>query len=88
LVAGWPFTLDHFKCQQKPLGRSDYSVAFTDEQWARLQGAFPSGVCDYSKPPVGQQPSIPWITFADGPGGRPLGDPPTSDGPPSLPPSP
>jgi hypothetical protein len=88
LVAGWPFTLDHFKCQQKPLGRSDYSVVFTDEQWARLQGAFPSGVCDYSKPPVGQQPSIPWITFADGPGGHPLGDPPTSDGPPSLPPSP
>jgi hypothetical protein len=78
LVAGWPFTLDHFKCQLKPLSRSGYAVAFTDAQWQRLQAAFPSGVCDYTKPPVGQQPSIPWITFADGPGGRPLGDPPTS----------
>ena len=24
LVAGWPFTLDHFKCQLKPLDRADY----------------------------------------------------------------
>ena len=60
----------------------------TDEQWQRLQGAFPDGVCDYSKQPVGQQASIPWVTFADGPGGRPLGDVPRSQGPPSLPPSP
>jgi len=87
LVAGWPFTLDHFKCQLKPLSRSDYSGTFTDDQWQRLEAAFPDGVCDYSKPPVGQQPSIPWITFADGPGGRPLGDAPRSQGPP-LPPSP
>jgi hypothetical protein len=88
LVAGWPFTLDHFKCQLKPLSRSDYSVAFTDEQWQRLEEAFPTGVCDYAKPPVGQQASLPWVTFADGPGGRPLGEPPVSDGPPSLPPKP
>jgi Tannase-like family of unknown function (DUF6351) len=84
LVTGWPFTLDHFKCQLKPLNRADYPVSFTDDQWQRLQQAFPTGVCDYSKPPVGQQPSIPWITFADGPGGRPLGDPPTSQGPPET----
>ena len=71
LVAGWPFTLDHFKCQLKPLDRADYiPLAFTDAQWAQLNQAFPTGVCDYSKPPVGQQPSIPWLTFADGPGGR------------------
>jgi hypothetical protein len=82
LVAGWPFTLDHFKCQLKPLNPADYPVSFTPDQWARLQQAFPTGVCDYGKPPVGKQPSIPWITFADGPGGRPLGDPPTSQGPP------
>ncbi|HSC90777.1 MAG TPA: DUF6351 family protein [Gaiellaceae bacterium] len=84
LVAGWPFTLDHFKCRLKPLARDDYPVSFTDDQWQRLQQAFPTGVCDYTKPPVGQQPSIPWITFADGPGGRPLGDPPTSQGPPGT----
>jgi hypothetical protein len=78
LVAGWPFTLDHFKCRLKRLKKADYPVIFTAEQWQRLEQAFPSGVCDYSKSPVGQRRSIPWITFADGPGGRPLGDPPTS----------
>jgi hypothetical protein len=78
LVAGWPFTLYHFKCRLKRLKKADYPVAFTAEQWQRLEQAFPSGVCDYSKPPVGQRRSIPWISFADGPGGRPLGDPPTS----------
>ena len=69
--------LDTFKCQLKPLDRMDYvPLAFTDEEWAKLNQAFPTGVCDFSKPAVAHQPSIPWITFADGPGGRPLGDPP------------
>ena len=86
-VAGWPMELDTFKCQLKPLDRTDYvPLAFTDEEWAKLNQAFPTGVCDFSKPAVAHQPSIPWITFADGPGGRPLGDPPTSQGPPDKPP--
>jgi Tannase-like family of unknown function (DUF6351) len=81
-VAGWPMELDTFKCQLKPLDRMDYvPLDFTDEEWGKLNQAFPTGVCDFSKPAVAHQPSIPWITFADGPGGRPLGDPPTSQGP-------
>jgi len=85
LVAGWPFTIDHYKCQLKPLDRADYApLAFSDAQWGQLQQAFPTGVCDYSKPAVGQQPSIPWLTFAAGPGGLPLGDPPRSVGPPGT----
>jgi hypothetical protein len=84
LVAGWPFTLDHFKCQLKPLNPADYPVVFSSDQWAALQQAFPTGVCDYSKPPVGQQASIPWITFAGGPGGQPLGNAPASQGPSEL----
>ena len=47
-------------------------------EWTQVQAAFPSGVCDWSKPGVGQQPSTPWLTFAGGPGGQPLGPPPTS----------
>jgi hypothetical protein len=35
----------------------------------RLGNAFPTGVCDYRKPGVAQQPSVPCMTFADGPGG-------------------
>jgi hypothetical protein len=93
-VAGWPMELDTFKCQLKPLNRQDYRlpsgelIEFTDEEWGKLQEAFATGVCDFSKPAVAHQPTIPWITFAGGPGGSPLGDPPKSQGPPSLPPSP
>ena len=37
-----------------------------------------NGVCDYTKPAVGQQHSIPWMTYEDGPGGKPLGPAPQS----------
>lgn len=88
-VAGWPMELDTFKCQLKPLDRTDYpGISFTDEEWAKLQAAFPSGVCDFTRPAVAHQPTIPWVTFADGPGGLPLGNAPTSQGPPSEPPTP
>ena len=66
-----PFTLDVVKCRLKPLARADYGVTFTDAQWAKLQAAFPTGVCDYAQPGVSQQPpKARWLTFADGPGGR------------------
>ena len=44
-------------------------VTFTDAQWAALQATFPTGVCDFSKPGVGFQPNVPWLTYAGGPGG-------------------
>ena len=50
----------------------------SDEQWKALQAAFPTGVCDWTKPGVGYQDNVGWLTFADGPGGTPLGDPPRS----------
>ena len=79
IEAGMPFTDDVTKCQLKPLRQSDYfPVRFTAEQWSRLQQAFPTGVCDYSKPGVQQQGAVAWQTYADGPGGRPLGPPPGS----------
>jgi hypothetical protein len=78
VASGEPLTSDIMKCQLKPLSRLDYKVGFTDEQWARLQNGFPAGVCDYSKPGVGQVAPKPWQTFAGGPGGQPLPDPPTS----------
>lgn len=76
--AGAPLRDDNRKCQLKPLKREDYNVSFSNTQWQTLQSTFPQGVCDWSKPPVGYQPSIPWITFANGPGGEPLGPPPAS----------
>ena len=41
---------DVMKCALKPPDRGDHSVAFTDDQWARLRKAFPTGVCDSTKP--------------------------------------
>jgi hypothetical protein len=64
LVAGEPLTRDVLKCQLVPIDFASYSVSFTPEQQARLQAAFPGGVCDYSRPGVGQQPPIgAWLTY-------------------------
>jgi hypothetical protein len=65
IVAGGPLTEDIFKCQLKPVDVSDYSVAPTADQMARLQAAFPEGVCDYTKPGVGQTELTTWAIFED-----------------------
>ncbi len=82
VAAGGPLANDIMKCQLKPLSRTDpeYGAAvFTDEQWQRLTAAFPTGVCDWSRPGVDQQPSVPWMTYANGPGtGHPLPPAPVS----------
>ncbi|MEU6230616.1 DUF6351 family protein [Streptomyces sp. NPDC047042] len=77
-AAGGPVANNILKCRLKPLNRGDYTSDFTNAQWDRLRNTFPEGVCDYSKPGVAQQPSLPWLTFADGSGGQPLGAPPKS----------
>jgi hypothetical protein len=56
LVAGAPLTNDVMKCQLKPIGFSEYKAVFTDAQKARMKAVFPTGVCDFSKPGVGQVP--------------------------------
>jgi hypothetical protein len=78
IAAGGPLSDDVLKCALKPLKRADYPGLFNDAQWQRLQHAFTGGVCDYTRPGVGQQPPQAWTSFSDGPGGRPLGPPPRS----------
>jgi hypothetical protein len=78
MAAGGPLADDVMKCRLKPLDRTDYDVTFTDDEWARLAKAFPTGVCDWSKQSVGEQAPIVWPTFAAGPGGTPLGPPPVA----------
>ena len=83
IAAGGPSTDDVVKCQLKPLDREDpdytaYGVTFTDGDWERLTATFPDGVCDYTKPSIGEQPVVGWLTYATAPGGTPLGEPPTS----------
>jgi hypothetical protein len=82
-VAGGPKTGDVNKCQLKPPAREDYPLTFTDADFARLLELFPAGVCDWSKPGVGQQGAIPWMTYQRKSGkavygGRPLRKQPPS----------
>jgi hypothetical protein len=70
---------DTMKCNLKPLRREDYAPGtFTDAQFARLRAVHQNGVCDYSKPGVDRTPTVPWLSYANGPGGTPLGQPDTS----------
>lgn len=81
IVAGEPITRTIFKCELKPLDFNDAaygSAVFDAGQRARLQAVFSGGVCDWSKPGVGQVPGQPWVSFKNGPGGQPLGAAPVS----------
>jgi uncharacterized tannase-like protein DUF6351 len=88
VVAGEAITTDNMECQLKPLVQSDYSpIVFTAEEWKALEAAFPTGVCDFSKPGVGQQKTIPWQTYQNDNeagavlyGGKPLGEAPANSG--------
>lgn len=58
LAAGAAINNDIFKCALKPVevalvDGSYGSVQFSEQEVARLQEIFPSGVCDYSKPDMG-----------------------------------
>ncbi|MGH8430705.1 MAG: DUF6351 family protein, partial [Solimonas sp.] len=70
MVAGDAISTDTNKCQLKALNRSDdYGlIPFTDAEWVQLQALFPDGVCDYAKPGVSQQPTIPWQTYQNSAG--------------------
>lgn len=86
MVAGDDVSTDTLKCELEPHRRQDYyPVTFTDEQWERLDAAFPRGVCDWSEPGVGRERVNPWQTYFDDDGevlhgGRPLGDAPEGSG--------
>jgi hypothetical protein len=78
-AAGSGIATDVLKCALKPLRARDYgSIRFTAAQWAALKRTFPTGVCDWRKPGVGQQPTVAWQTYSTRVGGRPLGPAPRS----------
>jgi hypothetical protein len=68
-VAGGPRTNEVLKCRLKPLVNSHYGLpGLSADQFARLKKVFPRGVCDWSKPGIGQQPVQAWQTYADAKG--------------------
>jgi len=78
-VAGGPQAENILKCQLKPINLADYTgITFTPTQQTRLAAVFPGGVCDWTKPGVGQQDPISPLTFTAGPGGAPLPAAPVS----------
>lgn len=86
-VAGDAITTTINKCQLKPLNRNDNygAIGFTDAQWRKMQALFPNGVCDFSQPGVGEQPTIPWQTYQDASGkviygGQAMPPPPSNSG--------
>jgi hypothetical protein len=54
IEAGAPIANDVLKCALKPVNAADYKVTLSAAQLARLKAIFPTGVCDFSKPGVGQ----------------------------------
>lgn len=66
-VAGGPLAADVLKCQLKPIDLKDYSVSFAPAELERLRGIFPDGVCDWSKPGVGQTGVVTWASFGPSP---------------------
>ena len=71
--AGGSILENILKCQLKPLVFADYTgIAFTAGQQTRLQAAFSGGVCDWSKPGVGQVDPTGPFTYKAGAGGVPL----------------
>jgi hypothetical protein len=83
-AAGGPYAVDVIACALKPLRRSDFfPTQFTDDQFKQLEATFPTGVCDWSKPGIGQRPNMAWRSYQDKSGkvvygGRSLGRPPVS----------
>jgi hypothetical protein len=76
-VAGERLSGQTLKCRTTPLRRTDLPQ-LTDAEFATVSGAVDGQRCDWRKPGVGYQRSLPWMTFTRGPGGGPLGPPPVS----------
>jgi hypothetical protein len=55
-VAGAPVAADIIKCQLKAVDPADYKPTLSADDLSRLKRIFPTGVCDWSKPGVEQQP--------------------------------
>jgi hypothetical protein len=84
IAAGMPIDHDILQCQKKPVDAADYASAsplggpLTAPELDLIRAVFPEGVCDWTKPSIGDEPALPWATYRNGPGGEPLGPPPVS----------
>jgi hypothetical protein len=70
LMAGGPLAANVLKCQLKPVDPHDYAAPLTPAELARLRRVFPTGVCDWSKPGIGQTAVVAWASFGPAPENR------------------
>jgi hypothetical protein len=83
------FADDRLDCNTMPIEQfvyagQSFADTFTVEQQAALKQAFPTGVCDYSKPGKGFHAAVPWLRYQDDAGrvvygGVPMGAAPQSE---------
>jgi hypothetical protein len=66
LEAGTPLAEPALKCALRPLNFTDYPTRFTRTEQTQLRRAFPTGVCDFTRPGPGQneQPTA-WHNYGD-----------------------
>ena len=63
-IAGAPLAADILKCRLKPIDPGDYAVTFGPDEMRRLRRIFPGGVCDWTRPGIGQtEPEGGWRSF-------------------------
>ena len=66
IAAGGPPTEDVIKCTLAPLDPADLPP-LSDTELATLRATFPTGVCDWDLPGVGETArTTPWLSFGDG----------------------
>ena len=63
-AAGQPLEATTAKCRLRPIQPAEYGTALTDEQLERLRAVFPGGVCDWTRPGVGEGPvRSTWLSY-------------------------
>jgi hypothetical protein len=77
-AAGGPLAENVLKCQLRPVNDVEYGGRLDAGQLTRLKAVFSTGVCDWSKPGVGQQDAVGPLNFAAGSGGVAFGPAPVS----------
>ena len=67
IAAGGPKSEDVIKCSLKPVDLADYPSAVSAADLAQLRRSFPTGVCNWAVPGVGETArSQVWLSFGDG----------------------
>ncbi|MEQ8953819.1 MAG: DUF6351 family protein, partial [Gammaproteobacteria bacterium] len=67
-VSGAPLANNIVSCHLRPIEAADYSVSFSDEEFAQLRNIFSDGVCDWSQGDAsGARHQGTWLSFGPSP---------------------